>query len=223
MVDPRESELRARILAELQAAPAPTRSGRRARALGAAALSIAALGAVLSLHGLEGLRQRPAGYVLVVLLGLGALAVALGRRVARALSSPLPRDVGRLAGLARRAPALWALSALAGTLVAPGTWGLALVSTPLAEGMCFGTTLVCALLLVACAATLYRGSLVRDAGPVASGLCALAGTLAAFAISFACTLPGLGHVLLGHVLPVVLLLFALAPLLARALRMSGPR
>ncbi len=182
-------ELRARILAQAGARPAPTRAGLARRRAFAAVGSVAWL-AIVSSFG----HVRPAAAGAVMLVVWAALALGFGVYFARV----------RGARVARSPFALGALTPIGAVLVLAATTVLGAWlghSTDHHSGV-----IECAVLSIACslgplALALYVERRSDPIAPAASGaaLGAVAGALGGVAMSFICARTETAHVLVGHV------------------------
>jgi hypothetical protein len=207
-------QLRGEVLARIAREPSPTRPERRRRSALLAGLTVAATAAVFTAFGGVRPHARPLSLVMAtasgtVLLAVIALAVVFGRRSAM-LGRSRPVLLATIAGLPL-ALVLWkvGVSALYDGMTA--VW-------PDRPGFrCLALSLSAALtpLMLAMAAR-RRTDPVRP-GITGAALGAACGLAAAVLVDLWCPVAHLGHLLLGHLLPIVLLAAAGAAVGSRVL------
>jgi hypothetical protein len=214
-------DLRARVLAAARSEPARSRaSGTQRRALAIALGFTAALGfgAFVASPKLGG---RPAGYVILLTAAWMSVAVVASWGALSRGRSMLGRPIAQRIGIALVTPVALIGAALVGNMLWPQTVGgyPGLVKDALCAAftMMFAAGPLVAFLMV-----------FRRSDPVAPGLSgaalgAAAGAWGAFGIELFCNCPAPGHVILGHVLPVLLLALIGAAIGGRALRVVAVR
>jgi hypothetical protein len=208
--------LKARLLAQVATVPSATRPEARRRAAASLLLSLAAALAVFAgAGGLAPGEGRPRGVTLVIAGGWGLFCAGLSALVLRRGGSTLGRRPAVLLLAALAAPvalAVW-LHAFHGAYVEP----FARVGW-----RCLGGTLLMASPPLASLLVLRRGAEPRHPGALGAGIGAVCGAWAAALVDLWCPLTNLPHVLLGHVLPLGLLV-ALGTLAGRSvLGVRGP-
>jgi hypothetical protein len=196
-------DLRSRILAAVRAEPAPTRHATLLRN----ALLLAAGGAVaLAIFScMEGVRVYERPTLLVVATSSGwFLAAAVATRIAFARGRSM---LGR--------PTAWLVALVVGAPFLLLAWKLA-VTAPFGTSMmawwgdklglrCLGWNVVIGLVLLAVLTAARRRSDPLRPGITGAALGMAAGIAGGFFIDLWCPVAHVGHLLLGHILPLVLL------------------
>jgi hypothetical protein len=214
-------DLRARVLAAARSEPARSRSaGIRRRAL-AIALGFAAAVAFGALVARPKLGGRPAGYV--ALVGAAWIAVALVASwgaLARGRSM-LGRPIAQRIGIALVTPVALSAVALIGNWLWPQT--VEVHAGFVKDALCGAFTMIFAAGPLVAFLAVFRGSDPLAPGMGGAALGAAAGAWGAFGIELFCNCPYPGHVLIGHVLPVLLLALVGAAIGDRTLRVVAER
>jgi hypothetical protein len=202
-VDPPHPDLRSRVLAAAMASPvAPRTEGVRRRAVALAAGFAVPLAISLAL-GFPRAGGRPAAYVATLAaswLGVGLAATWAG--VSRGRSMLGRRAAWRLLVAALTPAALFA-TALAAALAWPSTRDDE--AGALAHVVCVAVGMICALGPLAAFAAVRRSSDPVAPRLTGAALGAASGAWGALFIELHCVHTSVGHIVLGHVLPVVLL------------------
>ncbi len=204
-------DLRARVLAAAASTPAPTRAEGRRRALALASTSVVvAVGLFESIGGLAHSSGRPLHLTFAIAAGWAASSalltwVALGRG-----RSTLGRRPGVLAAAALLAPAamfVW-LHAFYGTFAEPFSrfgW------------RCLGYTIAMSVLPLGSFLALRRGTEPRSPAALGAAVGATCASWAGLLVDLWCPLNNAPHLLVGHVLPLVVVMLAGAAAGARVL------
>lgn len=218
---PLPPDLRARLLAEAKATPAPTRpvvARRRLVTLGVGFAWTFALTCVLGLR----IGARPAPFVAALALSWALVATAASAFVVTRGRSMLGRSRPALVAALVATPALL----LATLAAAYAAWPEAvdLECGARAHAICLLTCMVLALGPLTAFARLRAASDPVHPALTAVALAVSAGAWASFASLFHCPFSGVAHQLVGHVLPVVALALGGAWTVTRvvALRARGP-
>lgn len=199
------ADLRARLEAAIAKQPSPTRASYTSRrAIAVVVAAALSLGLVALTGGVQHGARTPlllwgvvAGWALVVAV---AGAVALGRR--SMIGPPTAVLLGVAAALA---PALLGWFVLVHEVIAPPA--LPEPRLPFAAHVgCLVMTVVLSIGPVAALAFLRRGSDATHPRATGAVLGGLAGGIGSVLIDVHCPVGELGHVVLGHIVPVVVLL-----------------
>jgi hypothetical protein len=189
-----------RLLAELAAAPSPTRPTRRTRAwLAYGGATVAMVAVFFAFGGPAHARGRPLVDTISIALGATLLAV-VSTRVG------LGRG-GSMVGRPSRALALVAIAVPIATFAWLFAWHGHYVEPFQRLGLrCLALTLTCASALLMVMFWLRARTVVRAPALHGAVMGAAAGAWAGVAVDLWCPLTGPAHVALGHVLPIGLLI-----------------
>jgi hypothetical protein len=214
-------DLKARVLEAARAAPSPTRQSYLLRVRILVVLSLSLAGALfIAFDGPHHGQGRPRWYMTAAtavwcFAALGATWIALAGRGA---SLRYPR--GWLVAAAVGTPVLLLAVMAAFTYAAPE---LALVHPERVGFKCLGMALAAASLPFVGLTVLRRRS--DPVNPVASGaaLGAACGTSGGILVELWCPVATTGHVLVGHILPIVVLAVLGALVASRVIALRAPR
>ncbi len=198
------AELRARVLAAARAEPVPTRSAGLARRTAVVAVGVVASVLVLAYIGGPKPDGRPMGYFLVMaaLWSLVALA-ATWAGVARGRSM-LGRSTSMRVVVAALTPAALVVAALGAAMLWPST--ISDPSTMADHLFCLELGSLMALGPLVAFALVRRGSDPVAPRLTGAALGAVAGAWGGLFIELRCGHASIEHVVIGHVLPVVVMM-----------------
>jgi hypothetical protein len=211
------AELKERVLASIRRVPSPVRSHARREAQWVLAATVAvAIALFFAVDGVQHARGRPAWFVVGAALAWGAVAALSLSTAWRAGIAPGPGAVTSLATVIVGVPSALLVASLVFAWIDPG---LVHVHPERPWLHCFALTIAGALCPLVGFSRARRSS--EPTHPIASGsaLGVASGACAGVMVDLWCPAGAPRHILMGHVLPMGLLVLAGAVLGARVIAM----